>query len=52
MPDHVHDIISGRCGISADTVVRLAQYFGNSPIFWLDLQNTYEQQLTKTAHFK
>ncbi|OOR88617.1 addiction module antidote protein, HigA family [Moraxella caviae] len=52
VPDHVHDIISGRCGIIADTALRLAQYFGNSPRFWLELQNTYERQLTKTAHFK
>ena len=51
-PDHVHDIINERCGISADTALRLAQYFGNSSRFWLDLQNTYEQQLAKTAHFK
>ena len=51
-PDHVHDITSRRCGISADTALRLAQYFGNSPSFWLDLKNTYEQQLAKTAHFK
>lgn len=51
-PDHIHDIISGRCGISADTALSLAQYFGDSPSFWLDLQNTYERQLAKTAHFK
>lgn len=44
--------ISERRGIYVDTALRLAQYFGNSPRFWLDLQNTYEQQLAKTAHFK
>ncbi|OOS26790.1 addiction module antidote protein, HigA family [Moraxella porci DSM 25326] len=50
-PDHLNDIISERCGISADTALSLAQHFGNSPRFWLDLQNTYGQQLAKTVHF-
>lgn len=51
-PDHLNNIISERCGISADTALSLAQYFGNSSRFWLNLQNTYEQQLAKTAYFK
>ena len=51
-PDHLNDVISERCGMSADTALRLAQYFGNSSGFWLNLQNTYERQLAKTAHFK
>lgn len=51
-PDHLNDVINERCGISADTALSLAQHFGNSPRFWLGLQNTYEQQLAKTAHFK
>lgn len=51
-PDYLNDIVSERRGISADTALRLAQYFGNSSRFWLDLQNTYDRQLAKTAHFK
>lgn len=51
-PDYLNDIINERSDISTDTALRLAQYFGNSSGFWLDLQNTYEQQLAKTAHFK
>lgn len=51
-PDHLNDVISERRGISADTALSLAQHFSNSPRFWLDLQNIYEQQLVKTAHFK
>ena len=51
-PDYLNDVINEQCGISADTALSLAQYFGNSSRFWLSLQNTHEQQLAKTAHFK
>ena len=29
-------------GVSADTALRLARYFGTSPEFWLNLQSAYE----------
>ncbi len=28
--------------ITADTAIRLGRYFGNSPKFWLGLQNDYD----------
>jgi addiction module HigA family antidote len=34
----VNDIVNGKRGITADTALRLARYFGNSPEFWLNLQ--------------
>ncbi len=37
----VQNILAGKCGISADTAVRLATYFGNSEAFWLNCQSTY-----------
>ncbi|MFA5263714.1 MAG: HigA family addiction module antitoxin [Opitutaceae bacterium] len=36
------EIIKGRRGITADTALRLARYFGNSPEFWLNLQADYD----------
>jgi antitoxin HigA-1 len=33
---------NGRRAITADTVVRLGLYFGNSAQFWLDLQSQYD----------
>jgi antitoxin HigA-1 len=33
---------SGNRGISPDTALRLSRYFGNSAIFWLNLQTAYE----------
>lgn len=38
----ITDIINGKRGISQDTALRLARYFGNSAIFWLNLQTNYE----------
>ena len=35
-------IIAGKRGISADTAMRLAAFFGNSAEFWLNCQITYE----------
>lgn len=36
------DIIHERCGISADTTVRLARYFGTTERFWLNLQTEFD----------
>lgn len=38
----ITDILNGKRGISPDTALRLARYFGNSARFWLDLQTAYE----------
>ena len=35
-------ILEGRQGISADTALRLARYFGTTPDVWLNLQKTWE----------
>lgn len=35
-------ILKGRRRITADTAVRFGQYFGNSPKFWLGLQDDYD----------
>ncbi|VAX02581.1 HigA protein (antitoxin to HigB) [hydrothermal vent metagenome] len=38
----ITDIINGKRGISAETAVRLSLYFGNSGLFWMNLQSQYE----------
>jgi addiction module HigA family antidote len=35
-------IVRGTRGITADTALRLARYFGNEPTFWLNLQRDYD----------
>jgi addiction module HigA family antidote len=38
----VHDIVLEKRGITADTAVRLARFFGTSPEFWMNAQSFYE----------
>jgi len=38
----VNELIRGRRGITADTAVRLAIYFGNEPAFWMQLQTDWD----------
>lgn len=38
----VSEIIKGNRKITADTALRLSKFFGNSPRFWLGLQNDYD----------
>src|SRR5215469_16752911 len=38
-------IVKGERGVTADTAMRLARYFGTTPEFWMDLQAMYD--LTK-----
>jgi addiction module HigA family antidote len=40
--NRVSEIVNGQRGISADTALRLARYFGNSPEFWVNLQSAYD----------
>jgi addiction module HigA family antidote len=41
-PRRVNEIVLGKRSITADTALRLARYFGNSPQFWLGLQRDYD----------
>jgi addiction module HigA family antidote len=38
----ISEIIRGKRSITADTALRLARFFGNSPEFWLNLQAHYD----------
>jgi addiction module HigA family antidote len=38
-PRRVNEIIHGKRAITLDTSLRLARYFGQSPRFWLNIQN-------------
>lgn len=41
-PRRINEIVHGRRGITADTAMRLARYFGTSAEFWMNLQAHYE----------
>ncbi len=38
----INEIIHGKRAVTADTALRLARYFSNSPQFWLGLQVDYD----------
>jgi addiction module HigA family antidote len=38
----VNTIVNGRRGITPDTALRLARFFGTSPDFWLNLQQAWD----------
>jgi len=38
----ISEIIKGRRRMTADTALRLSKYFGNSPKFWLGLQDDFD----------
>jgi antitoxin HigA-1 len=49
----VNDIVLEKRGVTADTAVRLAKFFGTSEQFWMNLQAAYEirsarQKLSQT----
>lgn len=50
----ISEILKCRRSITADTALRLSKYFGNSPKFWLGLQDDFdieEQQKEKSTDF-
>lgn len=40
----IERIAAEQIGISTDTALRLARYFGMTPDFWLNLQRVYEME--------
>lgn len=45
--NRITEIINGKRGITADTALRLGQYFGTGAEFWLNLQKNYELRLAE-----
>jgi antitoxin HigA-1 len=43
----ISEILNGKRGISPETALRLARYFGNSPRFWMNLQTAFELAQTE-----
>lgn len=46
-PRRINEIVHGKRGITADTAVRLARYFGNSAEFWMNIQSHYELRVER-----
>ena len=43
----ITEILRQKRGISADTALRLARYFGTTADFWMNLQKAYELRLAE-----
>ena len=43
----ISDIINGRRGITPDTALRLARYFGSSAEFWIGMQATFDLETAR-----
>jgi addiction module HigA family antidote len=45
----ISQIVNGNSRITADSALRFSKYFGNSPKFWLGLQNDFdiEEEIAK-----
>ena len=43
----INEIVHGKRGITADTALRLARYFGVSERFWMNLQTRHDLEVEK-----
>lgn len=43
----ITDILNGKRGITPDTALRFARFFGNSADFWMNLQTRYDLDIAK-----
>ena len=43
----IADIVNEKRGITAETALRFARYFNNSPVFWMNLQTRYELEVAQ-----
>jgi len=41
-PPRINDIVLERRGVTADTALRLARFFGTTPEFWMNAQAFYK----------
>ena len=46
-PNRLYQLLAGKRSITADTALRLGQYFGTSADFWMNLQSSYELDLAR-----
>jgi antitoxin HigA-1 len=47
LPRRINEIVHGQRGITANTALRLARYFGTSERFWTNLQSAYDLEVER-----
>jgi addiction module HigA family antidote len=48
-PTRIHEILSGKRAITADTALRLGRYFGMTAAFWMNLQARHDLEMAQNA---
>ena len=48
----INDVVRGRRGVSADTAMRLARYFGGDARSWLNLQTVHDLRVAEISNAK
>jgi len=48
-PARINEIANEKRGITADTAIKLAEYFGTSAKFWMNLQVDYDLKIARKA---
>ncbi len=51
-PNRLYQLLAGKRSMTADTALRLGQYFSMSPGFWMNLQTAYELDLARQQNGK
>jgi addiction module HigA family antidote len=51
-PARINDIVRERRGITADTALRLARYFGTDARSWMNLQSAYDLRVAELTQAK
>ena len=47
--NRITSILNEQRGITADTALRLAKFFGTTPDFWMSLQSSYDVKKARAA---
>jgi addiction module HigA family antidote len=45
--NRITQIVEGQRGVTGETALRLARYFGTSPEFWLGIQKDYDLEVAR-----
>jgi len=51
-PARINDIVRERRGVTADTALRLARFFGTDARSWMNLQAAYDLRVAELANAK
>ena len=48
----INDLVNGRRGVTPSSALRLAKFFGNSPVFWMNLQLRWDLYFAQQSETK